>query len=102
VRPGISRTAREGDVVAPIGIKSAAGAAIMRHRRARARPAVQELHPDAENRHCRRSRMASTTTSTSASFFTQDLKDLELKMRQIIKQGQRFSRRVVSDDEVTS
>jgi threonyl-tRNA synthetase len=33
------------------------------------------------------------------AFSPQDLKDLELKMRQIIKQGQRFSRRVVSDDE---
>ena len=48
----------------------------------------------------RRSRTASTTTSTCASPFTpDDLKRIEKRMREIVKQGQRFSRRVVTDDD---
>jgi len=91
----------EGDVVTPIGIKSAAGLAIMRHSAAHVlAQAVQELHPDAklgigppvENGFY-------YDFDVREAFSPQDLKDLELKMRQIIKQGQRFSRRVVSDDE---
>jgi threonyl-tRNA synthetase len=91
----------DGDVVEPIGIKSAAGLAILRHSAAHVlAQAVQDLHPDAklgigppvENGFY-------YDFDVSQAFSPQDLKDLELKMRQIIKQGQRFSRRVVSDDE---
>ena len=91
----------DGDRVEPIGIKSAAGLAILRHSAAHVlAQAVQELHPEAklgigppvENGFY-------YDFDVQEAFSPKDLKDLELKMRQIIKQGQRFSRRVVSDDE---
>jgi threonyl-tRNA synthetase len=94
----------DGDLVEPIGIKSAAGLAILRHSAAHVlAQAVQELHPEAklgigppvENGFY-------YDFDVQEAFSPQDLKDLELKMRQIIKQGQRFSRRVVSDEEARS
>ncbi|HET7012326.1 MAG TPA: threonine--tRNA ligase [Streptosporangiaceae bacterium] len=94
----------DGDAVEPIGIRSAAGLAIMRHSAAHVlAQAVQDLHPEAklgigppvENGFY-------YDFDVANAFSPQDLKDLELKMRQIIKAGQRFSRRVVSDDEARS
>jgi threonyl-tRNA synthetase len=91
----------DGDKVEPIGIKSADGLAIMRHSTAHVlAQAVQDLHPEArlgigppvENGFY-------YDFDVSDTFTPGDLKALEQKMRQIIKQGQRFSRRVVSDDE---
>jgi threonyl-tRNA synthetase len=91
----------DGDAVQPIGIRSAAGLAIMRHSAAHVlAQAVQELHPEAklgigppvENGFY-------YDFDVQEAFSPQDLKDLELKMRQIIKQGQRFSRRVVTDED---
>ena len=60
--------------------------------------AVQELHPDAklgigppvENGFY-------YDFDVADPFSPDDLKAIEQKMRQIVKQGQRFSRRVVSD-----
>jgi threonyl-tRNA synthetase len=91
----------DGDAVEPIGIRSAAGLAILRHSAAHVlAQAVQDRHPEAklgigppvENGFY-------YDFDVQEAFSPQDLKDLELKMRQIIKQGQRFSRRVVTDDE---
>jgi len=91
----------DGDSVEPIGIKSPAGLAIMRHSAAHVlAQAVQDLHPEArlgigppvENGFY-------YDFDVNDPFSPEDLKALEQKMRQIIKQGQRFSRRVVSDDE---
>jgi threonyl-tRNA synthetase len=91
----------DGDKVEPIGIKSADGLAIMRHSTAHVlAQAVQDLHPEArlgigppvENGFY-------YDFDVDDPFSPEDLKALEQKMRQIIKQGQRFSRRVVSDDE---
>jgi threonyl-tRNA synthetase len=91
----------DGDKVEPIGIKSADGLAIMRHSTAHVlAQAVQDLHPEA--------RLGIGPPVENGFFYDfdvqdpfspADLKALEQKMRQIIKQGQRFSRRVVSDDE---
>ncbi len=91
----------DGDRVEPIGIKSADGLAIMRHSTAHVlAQAVQELHaearlgigPPVENGFY-------YDFDVEDPFSPEDLKALEQKMRQIIKTGQRFSRRVVSDDE---
>jgi threonyl-tRNA synthetase len=91
----------EGDRLEPIGIESADGLAIMRHSTAHVlAQAVQDLHPEAklgigppvENGFY-------YDFDVDEPFSPEDLKALEAKMRQIIKQGQRFSRRVVSDDE---
>ena len=91
----------DGDKVEPIGIRSADGLAIMRHSTAHVlAQAVQDLHPEA--------RLGIGPPVENGFFYDfdvndpfspEDLKALEQKMRQIIKQGQRFSRRVVSDDE---
>ncbi|HET9899206.1 MAG TPA: threonine--tRNA ligase [Streptosporangiaceae bacterium] len=91
----------DGDIVEPVGIKSADGLAILRHSTAHVlAQAVQELHPEAklgigppvENGFY-------YDFEVDNPFSPEDLKALEQKMRQIIKQGQRFSRRVVSADE---
>ena len=91
----------DGDKIEPIGIKSADGLAIVRHSTAHVlAQAVQDLHPQArlgigppvENGFY-------YDFDVDDPFSPEDLKALEQKMRQIIKQGQRFSRRVVSDDE---
>ena len=51
----------------------------------------------------RRSPTASTTTSTSPSpSCPADLEKIETRMRKIVKEGQRFSRRPVSDDDALS
>ena len=91
----------DGDEVAPIGIRSPQGLAILRHSTAHVlAQAVQDLHPEAklgigppvENGFY-------YDFDVSESFSPEDLKILEQRMRQIVKQGQRFSRRVVSDEQ---
>ncbi|MFC5186543.1 threonine--tRNA ligase [Actinomadura harenae] len=90
----------EGDVVEPVEIGSADGRAIMRHSAAHVMAqAVQELHPEAklgigppvENGFY-------YDFDVAEPFTPDDLKRIEKRMREIVKQGQRFSRRVVSDD----
>ncbi|MDA8322298.1 MAG: threonine--tRNA ligase [Actinomycetota bacterium] len=89
----------DGDVVAPVGISSPDGLAILRHSTAHVlAQAVQELHPEAklgigppvENGFY-------YDFDVDQPFSPDDLKAIEQKMRQIVKQGQRFSRRVVTD-----
>ncbi|WP_233526454.1 threonine--tRNA ligase [Actinomadura spongiicola] len=92
---------RDGDVVEPVEIGSADGRAIMRHSAAHVMAqAVQELFPEAklgigppvENGFY-------YDFDVPEPFTPEDLKRVEKRMREIVKQGQRFSRRAVSDDE---
>ncbi|WP_285728720.1 threonine--tRNA ligase [Nocardiopsis sp. ATB16-24] len=91
----------EGDTVEPITIDSEEGRAILRHSTAHVlAQAVQELFPEAklgigppiENGFY-------YDFDVAEPFTPADLKSIEKKMQQIIKQGQRFDRRVVSDEE---
>jgi threonyl-tRNA synthetase len=91
----------DGDAVDPVGIGSADGLAILRHSTAHVlAQAVQELRaeaklgigPPVENGFY-------YDFDVTEPFSPADLKAIEQKMRQIVKAGQRFSRRVVSDDD---
>ena len=97
----LARTLAEGDVVEPIDIASDTGRAILRHSTAHVMAqAVQDLFPHAklgigppvENGFY-------YDFDVRTPFDPDDLKAIEARMRQIVKQGQRFSRRVVSDTE---
>jgi threonyl-tRNA synthetase len=92
---------RDGEVVEPVEIGSPDGRAIMRHSAAHVlAQAVQELFPEArlgigppvENGFY-------YDFDVPEPFTPDDLKRIEKRMREIVKQGQRFSRRPVSDDE---
>jgi threonyl-tRNA synthetase len=91
----------DGDVVEPVEMASDDGRYIMRHSAAHVMAqAVQELFPEArlgigppvENGFY-------YDFDVPIPFTPGDLKDIEARMRQIIKQGQRFSRRVVTDEQ---
>jgi threonyl-tRNA synthetase len=91
----------DGDVVEPVSIGSDDGHAILRHSTAHVMAqAVQELFPQAklgigppvENGFY-------YDFDVSKPFEPEDLKAIEARMRQIVKQGQLFSRRVVTEDE---
>ncbi|MFI0412057.1 threonine--tRNA ligase [Actinomadura sp. 3N508] len=92
---------RDGDAVEPVEIGSDDGRAIMRHSAAHVMAqAVQELFPEArlgigppvENGFY-------YDFDVAEPFTPDDLKRVEKRMREIVKQGQRFSRRAVSDDD---
>jgi threonyl-tRNA synthetase len=89
----------EGDAVEPVDIASDDGRYILRHSAAHVMAqAVQELFPQAklgigppvENGFY-------YDFDVSQPFTPEDLKAIEARMRQIVKQGQLFSRRVVTD-----
>jgi len=91
----------DGDEVEPVDIASEDGRAILRHSTAHVMAqAVQGLFPEAklgigppvENGFY-------YDFDVPKPFDPDDLKKIESRMRAIIKQGQRFSRRVVSEDE---
>ncbi|MBO0788888.1 MAG: threonine--tRNA ligase, partial [Actinobacteria bacterium] len=91
----------DGDEVAPVEIGSEDGRAILRHSSAHVMAqAVQELFPQAklgigppvENGFY-------YDFDVPEPFGPDDLKAIEQRMRGIVKQGQRFSRRVVSDQD---
>jgi threonyl-tRNA synthetase len=91
----------DGDVVQPVDITSDDGRYIMRHSAAHVMAqAVQELFPQAklgigppvENGFY-------YDFDVPLPFTPEDLKAIEARMRQIVRQGQRFSRRVVTDDQ---
>src|SRR5207244_10367196 len=91
----------DGDEVEGVDIASADGRAILRHSTAHVMAqAVQELFPHAklgigppvENGFY-------YDFDVEVPFTPEDLKAIEARMRQIVKQGQRFSRRVVTDAE---
>ncbi|MFX4294735.1 threonine--tRNA ligase [Streptomyces bohaiensis] len=91
----------DGDEVEPVGIGSPDGLDILRHSAAHVMAqAVQELFPSA--------RLGIGPPirdgfyydfDVENPFHPDDLKRVEKKMQEIIKRGQRFERRVVSDDE---
>ena len=91
----------DGDVVEPVDIASDDGRYILRHSTAHVMAqAVQDLFPQAklgigppvENGFY-------YDFDVPAPFTPEDLKAIEGRMRQIVKQGQRFSRRVVTDEQ---
>jgi threonyl-tRNA synthetase len=91
----------EGDEVEAVSIGSPDGLNILRHSTAHVlAQAVQDVFPEAklgigppiENGFY-------YDFDVPAAFTPDDLKGIEQKMRQIVKQGQRFSRRAVTDDE---
>ena len=94
----------DGDVVEPVTIGSDDGRYILRHSTAHVMAqAVQELFPQAklgigppvENGFY-------YDFDVDRPFTPEDLKAIEGKMRQIVKQGQRFSRRVVTDEQAAA
>src|SRR5215831_11311730 len=91
----------DGDVVEPVELASGDGRMIMRHSAAHVlAQAVQDLFPEAklgigppiENGFY-------YDFDVAQPFGPDDLKKIEARMRAIVKQGQRFSRRAVSDGE---
>ena len=89
----------DGDEVEAVTIDSADGRDILRHSTAHVlAQAVQELHPDArlgigppiENGFY-------YDFDVETPFHPEDLEKIETRMRKIIKEGQRFSRRVTTD-----
>ncbi|OLT28946.1 threonine--tRNA ligase [Nocardiopsis sp. CNR-923] len=97
----LTRELADGDVVEPVAIDSEDGRAILRHSTAHVlAQAVQELFPEAklgigppvENGFY-------YDFDVAEPFTPADLRSIEKRMQQIVKQGQRFDRRVVSDEE---
>ncbi|XVQ82841.1 threonine--tRNA ligase [Microbispora siamensis] len=91
----------EGDVVEPVAVDSPDGRAILRHSTAHVMAqAVQEIFPEAklgigppvENGFY-------YDFDVREPFTPDDLKRIEKRMREIVKQGQTFRRRPVGDDE---
>ncbi|HEY2507450.1 MAG TPA: threonine--tRNA ligase [Streptosporangiaceae bacterium] len=91
----------DGDQVEPVLISSPDGLAILRHSTTHVMAqAVQDLFPEAklgigppiENGFY-------YDFDVPVAFTPDDLKKIEQKMRQLVKQGQRFSRRVVTDEQ---
>ena len=97
----LDRGLADGDVVEGVAIDSPDGRAVLRHSTAHVlAQAVQELFPHArlgigppiENGFY-------YDFDVPEPFTPDDLKRIEKKMQEIVKQGQRFSRRPVADDE---
>ncbi len=97
----LAARAADGDVVEPVATGDPDGRSIVRHSTAHVMAqAVQELFPQAklgigppvENGFY-------YDFDVADAFGPGDLKAIEQRMRQIVKQGQRFSRRVVSEDD---
>ena len=92
---------QDGDALEPVAIDSVDGRAILRHSTAHVMAqAVQELFPDAklgigppvENGFY-------YDFDVAVPFHPDDLKRIEKRMQEIVKEAQSFSRRVVTDDE---
>jgi threonyl-tRNA synthetase len=97
----LSTPLADGDVVEPVEMASDEGRQIMRHSAAHVMAqAVQDLYPEAklgigppvENGFY-------YDFDVPEPFSPDDLKAIEQRMRQIVKQGQRFARRPVSDEQ---
>lgn len=94
----------DGDRVEPVAIDSDDGRAILRHSTAHVMAqAVQELFPEA------RLGIGPPITDgfyydfdVDRPFHPEDVERIETRMRKIIKEGQRFSRRAVSEDQARS
>jgi threonyl-tRNA synthetase len=91
----------DGDVVEAVAIDSPDGRDILRHSTAHVMAqAVQELYPDAKLG------IGPPVTDgfyydfdVAEPFRPEDLEKIESRMRKIVKEGQKFSRRVISDDD---
>jgi threonyl-tRNA synthetase len=96
----LARPLADGDVVEPVAIDSADGRAILRHSTAHVMAqAVQEVFPEAKLGIGPPIKDGFYYDFQVARPFTpDDLKLIEQRMQAIIKQGQRFSRRPISDD----
>lgn len=100
----LARELVDGDVVEAVAIDSPDGRDILRHSTAHVMAqAVQELHPDA--------RLGIGPPikdgfyydfDVAEPFVPADLEKIETRMRRIVKEGQRFSRRPVSDGDAIS
>ena len=97
----LARPLADGDLIEPVTISSPDGLNILRHSTTHVMAqAVQDLFPEAklgigppvENGFY-------YDFDVDRAFTPDDLKAIEQKMRQIVRQGQRFSRRVVTDDD---
>jgi len=97
----LNREVADGDVIEPVRVDDPDGRQIMRHSATHVMAqAVQDLFPEAklgigppvENGFY-------YDFDVPRAFDPEDLKAIEQRMRQIVKQGQRFSRRVVTDDD---
>jgi threonyl-tRNA synthetase len=100
VERDLSQVVSDGDEIEPIAIDSPAGRAILRHSTAHVlAQAVQDLYPEAklgigppiENGFY-------YDFDVPRPFHPEDLERIEKRMREIVKAGQRFSRRVVSEE----
>ena len=91
----------DGDVVEPVGVDSEDGLAVLRHSTAHVlAQAVQELFPDARLGIGPPVKDGFYYDFDVAEPFTpEDTKRLEKVMQRIVKEGQTFRRRVVSEDE---
>ncbi|MEJ7629135.1 MAG: threonine--tRNA ligase [Nocardioidaceae bacterium] len=97
----LSRVLSDGDEVAAVAIDSDDGRAVLRHSTAHVMAqAVQELFPD--------TRLGIGPPITDGFYYDFDVQDpfkpedlaaVETRMRKIVKEGQRFVRRSVTDDE---
>src|SRR6266851_2214253 len=96
----LAREVADGDIIDPVTIGSADGLAILRHSTAHVlAQAVQSIRPEAklgigppvENGFY-------YDFDVAEPFAPDDLKAIEQRMRQIVKQGQLFRRRVVTDE----
>ncbi len=97
----LNREVADGDVIEPVRVDDPEGRQIMRHSATHVMAqAVQDLFPEAklgigppvENGFY-------YDFDVPDAFDPENLKAIEQRMRQIVKQGQRFSRRVVTDDD---
>jgi threonyl-tRNA synthetase len=96
----LSHSLADGDEVEPVEISSEDGLNILRHSTAHVMAqAVQELHPEAKLGIGPPVKDGFYYDFDVAQPFTpDDLKAIEKKMQEIQKRGQRFSRRVVTDE----
>jgi threonyl-tRNA synthetase len=101
VERDLSHEISDGDEIEPVIIDSPAGRAILRHSTAHVlAQAVQDLYPEAklgigppiENGFY-------YDFDVPRPFHPEDLERIEKRMREIVKAGQRFSRRVVSEED---
>lgn len=97
----LARELADGDVVEPVAIDSPEGLDVLRHSTAHVMAqAVQELFPDAKLG------IGPPITDgfyydfdVETPFTPEDLEKIESRMRKIVKEGQKFSRREISDDD---
>ena len=91
----------DGDLVEPVTVQDAEGLAVLRHSAAHVlAQAVQELHPEAKLGIGPPIRDGFYYDfDVDRPFTPEDLKSLEKVMQRIVKEGQTFRRRVVTDEE---